>query len=178
MTGKHHLTAGTVVGLCTATSLIVSGVRNPIFIGGTILTAMLGSLFPDLDSRTSKLGSKLKLTSAIISKLFGHRGFFHSLLFSLVMAGLCIFAFWKYDISEYIYLWQGFIIGILNHLFCDMFTKGGVPFLYPFCKTKFRLTKMKSGSKFETLSLSIVCLLCIFLTYVLCKEGIFLPTHL
>lgn len=178
MTGKHHLTAGTVVGLCTATSLIVSGVRNPIFIGGTILTAMLGSLFPDLDSRTSKLGSKFKLTSTIVSKLFGHRGFLHSLFFALLMAGICVFAFWKYEITQYIYLWQGFVIGIVNHLVCDMMTKGGVPLFHPLWKKKFRLTWMKSGSKYETIFLTLICSICIAITYLMCKKGIFLPTHL
>ena len=78
MTGKHHLIAGTVTGACLATSAVVAGNANYLIVGGAVLTTMIGSLFPDIDSSTSKLGSKMKITSTIINKLFGHRGFLHS----------------------------------------------------------------------------------------------------
>lgn len=41
------------------------------------------------------------------------------------------------------------IVGYLAHLIGDTFTKGGVPWMYPFTKTRLRLTTMKTGGPGE-----------------------------
>lgn len=174
MTGKHHLVAGTVAGCCVLASTIIEGDTNYLVAGGTVLTTMVGSLFPDIDSRTSKLGSKMKITSAIVSKLFGHRGFLHSPLFALVMLLICGLMFKKASISGYALLYYGFVIGMLNHLFCDMLTKGGIPLFYPALRWKFSILPMKSGSKWEFIPLTITCVLMVVITILLIYGGTFL----
>lgn len=174
MTGKHHLIAGTVTGACVATSAIVSGNVNYLLIAGTVATTMVGSLFPDIDSSTSKLGSKMKITSTIINKLFGHRGFLHSPLFIVFMMWLLNHIFTSNNIQTYSLLWQGFAFGMMTHLLCDMMTKGGIPILYPFNRVKISFTFMKSGSKWEWIPLVIVCSLIVVATILLCNAGTFL----
>jgi inner membrane protein len=175
MTGKHHLIAGSIAGCCVAASTIVKGDPNVLLIGGTVLTTMVGSLFPDIDSRTSKLGSKMKITSTIASKLFGHRGFLHSPLFAICMFLLCNILFEHFQIEKYSLLYYGFVIGIINHFACDITTKGGIPLLYPMTKAKFSFSPMKSGSKWEFIPLAIVCSLSVILTIVFCYHNTFLP---
>ena len=175
MIGRHHLIAGTVCGLCVGASTVLSK-SDPSYLlaCGAVATTIIGSLVPDIDSRTSKLGSKMKITSFLANKLFGHRGFLHSPLFIVVMMCLMGFLFNKGEISEYSVLWQGLSFGMMNHLICDMMTKGGIPILYPFYRFKLSFTNMKSGSKWELVPLIIVCLLTITATVLLCKNGTFL----
>ena len=173
MTGRHHIVSGAVVGLCLSASLIISG-RVEIGVAGAFATTVLGSIFPDIDTSTSKLGKKMKFTSRLMNMLFGHRGFLHSPIFAVLSMILLNWLFAKYNIEQYNYIWQGFGIGILNHLMCDMMTKGGIPLLYPFYKWKFSFSNMKSGSKLEFIPLLIVCSLSIVLTILFVCGGTFL----
>ena len=50
-----------------------------------LLGASIGSLFPDIDNETSHMADKFPLTSNLINKTFGHRGFFHSILFMVAL---------------------------------------------------------------------------------------------
>lgn len=174
MTGKHHLIAGTVAGCCVLASTIIEGEANYLVSGATVLTTMVGSLFPDIDSKTSKLGSKLKITSTIANKLFGHRGFLHSPLFVMVMALICGLIFNKASLQQFSLLYYGFIIGMVNHLFCDLLTKGGIPLFYPASRWKFSISPMKSGSKWEFIPLTITCTICVVLTILMVSSGTFL----
>ena len=175
MTGKHHLIAGTVCGVCVGASAIIApGNTSYLIACGAVGTTMIGSLLPDIDSRTSKLGSKMKIASFLANKLFGHRGFLHSPLFIVFMMWLLNLIFTKNNISEYSLLWQGLAFGMINHLFCDMMTKGGIPILYPFSKMKLSFTFMKSGSKWEFIPLILMCVLTVVATIVLCKNGTFI----
>lgn len=87
---------------------------------------LLGSLFPDIDLPKSKVGRKVKPISWIIYKLFGHRGFTHSLLALFLLVQLL----------KYFNIYQSFIVGFsigyLSHLLGDMFTLVGVPLCYPY----------------------------------------------
>lgn len=86
---------------------------------------VLGSLIPDIDHPNSAVSRKVPIVPGIISSLFGHRTFFHSLLFvALVAAGLFSF------IPFMLYL--GFLIGIVSHLIGDMMTVRGIKLFYPF----------------------------------------------
>ena len=83
MTGKHHIVSGTVVGLCFSASLLASG-HMEIGVVGAFATTVLGSMFPDIDTSTSKLGKRMKFTSKLMNMLFGHRGFLHSPIFVIL----------------------------------------------------------------------------------------------
>ena len=167
MTGKHHSIAGISAGICMTSSLIYFKDITIVPAVCTGIGLVVGSLFPDIDSSTSKLGKRVKPVSKIISKLFGHRGFFHSLIFIGLLFLLLKHIFDTKNISQYNVIYIGFCCGCLLHLVCDMMTKGGVPLLYPFSKFKFHLTGMKSGSKYEPIALGFV-ILCIVAVTILC----------
>ena len=72
MNGTHHLIAGTCVATCLSTSVIISGNYNALPILAGFAGTVIGSLFPDIDTSTSKIGRKVKHISKIINK-FNYR---------------------------------------------------------------------------------------------------------
>jgi len=81
---------------------------------------LIATLLPDIDAETSKLGRKIKL----ISKSFKHRGFFHSLLFGMLITGLFYYA------NTGLYL--EFAIGYSSHILLDLFNYKTVQLFWPF----------------------------------------------
>ena len=80
---------------------------------------LFGTMFVDIDSATSFLGKKFK----IVSFLFGHRKFFHS-IFSALFFSLLI-----YLVNTTLAMF--FFIGYMSHLFMDSLTKKGIKLFYP-----------------------------------------------
>lgn len=145
---KTHVAGGLVAGV-VALSLMEdnSGVELAVMTG-----AVIGSLFPDIDHKGSYIGRRMKATSHIASSLFGHRGITHSPIMMTFFTLLLFLTSELFIASTLVDLWLlGFYMGILSHIFLDMLTKGGVPLLYPFSKKKIALTKMKTGSIWETM---------------------------
>lgn len=83
------------------------------------LILLFGTMFVDIDSTTSFLGRKFK----IISFLFGHRKFFHS-IFSAVFFSILLYLI-NYNFAKF------FFIGYVSHLFLDSLTKKGIKLFYP-----------------------------------------------
>ena len=156
MKGKHHMIAGAVTGACLVTSAICEGGYGVMPLIAGFAGATIGSLFPDIDSSTSKLGSKVKIVSKIINNMFGHRGLLHCPLLIIGLFFLLRQLFGNWGLQEYSIGYIGFLCGMLMHLVCDMTTRGGIPILYPFYTTKFSITPMKSGSKWEPIVLIVV----------------------
>lgn len=102
-------------------------------VAGGLLTCLL----PDIDHPRSFLGQRLKWVALPIARVFGHRGFTHSLL--AIIAGIVLFTL-KLDPGMFIPLdaFHGMIIGYLSHIIADMLTPAGVPLLWP-CRWRFRL---------------------------------------
>ena len=71
MTGKTHVAGGLLVGII-ATQIM------DVHIGYALISG-LGALLPDIDEPHSTIGRKIP-GSFLFKFLFGHRGFFHSLL--------------------------------------------------------------------------------------------------
>lgn len=99
------------------------------------------ALLPDIDHPYFKLGRKMGITSYIIYKVFGHRGVFHSVLFSFILSSPFLllqndiyfwFAFWSYNM----------------HLAADILTISKIPIFYPF-KKRVSLGYIKTGSSLE-----------------------------
>jgi inner membrane protein len=153
--------AGAVTGACLVTSAICEGGYGVMPLISGFAGATIGGLFPDIDSSTSKLGSKFKIVSKIINNMFGHRGLFHCPLLIVGFFFLFRHLFATWGIQEYAIGYIGFLLGMCMHLVCDMTTRGGIPVLYPFYTTKFSITPMKSGSKWEPLMLGIVIIIAI-----------------
>ena len=100
---------------------------------------VIGGLLPDIDIQTSKLGQHIKLLSAIIRELFGHRRLFHWAFLYIALFGM---AAWQ--LPAYFQYTLFLFLGILSHLFLDLFNKVGIPFLNPYGK-RIHLANIKSG---------------------------------
>ena len=132
-----------------------------------IPATMLTSILPDIDHPQSILGQRLFFLSRLISRIFGHRGFTHSLLASVMI--LIIF---KIYIINYLLLpldvIQGMILGYYSHIIADTLTPAGVPLLWPL-KWKFRIPIL-NNKKYVKLE-RILC-------FSLIACSILYPTHL
>ena len=95
------------------------------------LMVLLGSIFPDIDERESKMNQWSGLPGRIVAFFFPHRGLFHSLLLAVLLSALLAF-YWN---SHYA---LGLFIGYLSHLAGDAVTLAGVRPLYPFSKQRIR----------------------------------------
>lgn len=114
-------------------------------IAGGLLTCLL----PDIDHPRSFLGQRLKWLSVPIARVFGHRGFTHSLL--AIAAGILLFTLkFASDMLIPLDAFHGMIIGYLSHIVADMLTPAGVPLLWP-CRWRFRLPIIASqkGNQLE-----------------------------
>ena len=175
MNYKTHKIGGVCTGIVTATLLFADN-PSPVAIISSLLIiagASFGSIAPDIDKSTTKVGRNvfLKPISLFIQKKYGHRTVTHSLIISLVFLSLVVGASYMFrGIAFYLYsnLAIGFSIGYLSHLLLDFLTVQGIPLFYPFDKTKYRLCKFKT-SKHE----DFVSTLCIvstgFLLYTILK---------
>ena len=110
--------------------------------------ALASALLPDLDHPRSLLGRQLPWISGPLSRLFGHRGFTHSLL----AVGMGV---WGLAQVEAPWLLAGavkdaLIVGYLSHLLGDWLTPMGIPLLWPW-RRRFRLPglPLKSGGGYE-----------------------------
>lgn len=98
MRGTTHIAAGAATAICLATSPVE---------GAAII---VGSLLPDIDVGSSKLG-RYNPFAIIIP----HRGVTHSLLFTVLVGAI----------------YKPLAIGILTHLILDMLNPKGVSLLWP-----------------------------------------------
>ena len=128
MTGKTHAICGTMtavaVAVCNAKGIQFGDYMLIPWI--SVIAAPTGSYMPDIDLHRSKMGSKHK----IISKMLTHRGITHTLLVPVILAVLQWFLMDKGVIvlPDLIF---GFNIGWVVHIIADMFNKKGVPLLWP-----------------------------------------------
>ncbi len=121
-----HVTVGTATGIGVCIAAQQMGYHlSPVLV---IIPSYIGSALPDIDHPKSHLGRRLKLTSKLVSKTFGHRGFTHSLLFC------CIVGWLLYQANQSVGI--GAFFGILSHILLDMLTpfSKGVALLYPIKK--------------------------------------------
>lgn len=119
---------------------------NKIILGIFLLIA---TLFVDVDSTKSKLGSWLIFRP--FQLFFSHRGMIHSLLIAVVLSlFICFFS---------LPAGIGFFMGYFCHLFLDFFTKRGVCLFWPILKKKFYFIGISSGGILEEI-LFVLLLLC------------------
>ena len=115
----------------------------------TIPAALASALLPDLDHPRSLLGRQLPWISGPLSRLFGHRGFTHSLL----AVGLGIWGLAQFQVSGPLsgVMKDALIVGYLSHLLGDWLTPAGIPLFWPL-KQRYRLPgwPLKSGGAIET----------------------------
>lgn len=140
MTGRTH-------DLAAFTSLVIAIAYVPQVPHMNLATAVVafgmnfvGGLFPDIDQPTSDFWDNFRLgpyVAKIICPIFGgHRNISHSLVGIVVIGTLMDIVL--YFVSKIILLnldteviWWSFMIGYLSHLVIDLFTKDGLPILWP-----------------------------------------------
>lgn len=146
MTGRTHLAAGIGTGalLVLAEQKIASGATVfPIDAAITVAGGALGSLIPDIDTPTSKLGHKIKPLSALFNTLCGHRAMFHSVVVLIIAWGITS---WACPPGSIIPI--SVAIGFASHLLLDALNPLGIPLFWPFEK-RVRLAHIKTGSLTE-----------------------------
>lgn len=97
-----------------------------------ITLILVSSFIPDIDNTNSKISKEFKISSFILNKLFSHRGFFHSLLFPLILYFILNLIIGFREIALAIFS------GISSHLFLDMLTKDGISLFAPFSNKRIR----------------------------------------
>ena len=122
MNGITHGSAGVCMGCALSLSM-----NLPLGPGlCTIATALLGSMFPDIDIPYSTVGRVTRPISTLIQRIFGHRTLFHS----FTLYGLAFYlamVFWP----EYVQFYIAFICGVGSHLVLDMMNPSGIQILWP-----------------------------------------------
>jgi inner membrane protein len=136
-----------VVGLC-AGLLFMGQAENGILF---LVVALIASVFPDIDSSTSKMGKRS--LSKVITAFSKHRGMFHSFTFMLIL--YMIFN----KLIPIIAL--PFLVGYSSHLISDCFTRQGLRLFWPF-RWRFK-GFVRSGGLFEIAIFVVFLILDVFL---------------
>ncbi|MBI5871846.1 metal-dependent hydrolase [archaeon] len=89
-----------------------------------LLSFLLGSVIPDIDSSASKVGRKFGFVSMLIEIIFGHRGIVHSVWIPILL-------FIAYLMTALSFL-KFFAFGYILHLGLDAVTKTGIRVFGPF----------------------------------------------
>ncbi len=130
-----------------------------------IPAAIITCLLPDIDHPKSLLGQRLTWISKPIARMFGHRGFTHSLL--AVFASLALlYIHVPIDATIPGDVLQGMVVGYVSHIIADMLTPAGVPLLWP-CRWRFRLPLIvtQKGNQLERVLCMLLCGFAIWLPH-------------
>jgi len=146
MMGRTHLAIGVL--LLFFLSRYTSWVGNELYAAVVILVA---SVLPDIDHAQSLLGRKVK----IVSWIFRHRGFFHS-IFAMVAFTVVV---------QLLFLGRGlslvFMTGYAGHLFADSVTREGTRLFYP--RKLVTRGPLRVGSFAETMIIFLLVVLTVYL---------------
>lgn len=119
-----HLAFGAVAGAAVITYFPQLPIEQTILYSTGLL---FGSLLPDIDHPNSKISRAVPVLGDAIAKTTGHRTFFHSLLFLILLSLL-------YQTSIPTDLVTGLLVGVISHILGDMLTVKGVHLFYPIRK--------------------------------------------
>ncbi|WGD98716.1 metal-dependent hydrolase [Bacillus safensis] len=160
MTGKTHIMGG----VAASTAIAYYYGFDPVMMAAA---GSAGALIPDLCHTKSKIGRKFPLLSTLISSVFGHRTFTHSLLFLLIIYFLAT----TYIPNDSLSI--GLLVGMASHLILDAGTVNGIKFLFP-ASIKVRLPfYVKTGSAGEQVVLAALTVVTCYYIAVIC--GISIP---
>jgi inner membrane protein len=144
MMAGSHIALGAAAWFAAAPRLGLPALE-PVSLG----LAVFGALLPDIDHPKSWVGKRVWPVSAVVSRLFGHRGLTHSLL---AIAGcLALLLSDRFSIA----LSAPLVVGYLSHLAADLLTPGGLRLAWPL-KGVWSLPLCRTGSAFEPLVVALV----------------------
>ncbi|WP_395479669.1 metal-dependent hydrolase [Candidatus Curculioniphilus buchneri] len=109
-----------------------------------VIGSLLTCLLPDIDHPRSILGYNLRWLSLLVTKIFGHRGFTHSLL--AITMGIFFLTFLNLykSIDIPLDVLHAMIVGYTSHIIADMLTPAGVPLLWPY-RYRFRIPILRAN---------------------------------
>jgi len=159
MTGRTH-------DLAAFTALTITMAMIPLekMTLATALVAfsanMIGGLAPDIDQPTGTLWNRMRggsIISRMISPMLGgHRFISHSVIGVILFGWVLKLALGLASsvlLVDMKIVWWTFMIGFVSHLFMDMLSRDGVPWLFPiplhFGIPPFRALRMKTGGLLE-----------------------------
>ncbi|QJC33930.1 metal-dependent hydrolase [Enterobacteriaceae endosymbiont of Donacia cinerea] len=132
-----------------------------------IPVSIITCLLPDIDNPKSILGRRIKILSYLINKIFGHRGFTHSLLSVLILSFIIFSIHLKLNCIFDVKL--GLIIGYCSHIIADILTPYGVPLLWPY-KKKFKLPLITKNFLKEDIFCYLYLIFSLYLLYPICNN--------
>lgn len=165
MTYKTHLSTGLLFSAIVFL-LIYKIELSPILILTLVISTVIGSSAPDLDTPTGGLWHKIpagSILSRIVHPVFigGHRHLSHSIIGFGIFTGLFYLLITNIPYVPLLhatyYLLLAYAVGHLSHIFADMFTEEGVPLLFPWDyhfgipPSPFEKVRIKTGHWFENL---------------------------
>lgn len=161
MTYKTHVVGGiyafslafpALINSINAQDKVTIGITAGLFLGGNVL----GALAPDIDKKNTYISNRAKFLSFIISNIFSHRMFIHLPIYIIPLSYVLLSL--GHNILSYVFS-LGLILGILSHVFLDLFNSKGIALLYPLSKFKFRIMNVKANSLGEDIFFTILILL-------------------
>jgi membrane-bound metal-dependent hydrolase YbcI (DUF457 family) len=129
-------------------------------VGGVALVS-LGGLTPDLDNEKNKIYTLLpvgqRTFAEIFERVFGkHRSISHSFLGMAILGGVSYWLIMRIPEANgfnKLYLWWSYILAMVAHVAADMYTREGVPLLWPlrvsFYGIPIRALRIKTGGWVE-----------------------------
>lgn len=165
---KNHLKTGVMTGIIFLTGIYVKNTIEPQDIVMYSAGIAVGSALPDIDHPRSYIAKKLNFFGWIVSRVFSHRGFTHSILFIAALNFIRLILRELIDPSYqsmFDYTMLGLTVGAATHIFMDLFVGNGVKLLFPINK-RVSISKMKAGSSFEAIFLKAVLVaFCLIILY-------------
>jgi len=152
MQGNTHIVGGITASLAFAQF----SNDNPLVLVGA---GVIGALLPDICHRGSKIGRTFPLIAKLVTTVFGHRSFTHSLLF-LFLIGMLLHTFIPYKSISI-----GILLGMASHVLLDMGTKKGVKLFFPVSISVRLPLTTKTGSKVEKVVFTLLTMLSVFFSY-------------
>lgn len=155
MTRETHSSGGFFIALITLNTFITKYLIN-YNLGYALLsiiiffyTSYVGSLFPDIDMKSSFISKRHPFISRLFGRRFRHRGFTHSLICVFIIF-FAFQVFIKTSNNNIIVLSMcyGFLLGYISHLFLDLLTKEGIELFYPI-KANISIFFIKTNSNGE-----------------------------
>lgn len=94
--------------------------------------AAFGALLPDIDHPSSTVGRMFPRVSKPLAAVFGHRGFTHSLLASVLLGAVLAYTSHMHAASLPAATAAAVSMGYLSHLLADYLTVRGIPLFWPY----------------------------------------------
>ena len=166
---RTHEITGMVACTATIPYLVSHGIidgSNAISLGLVFAGGLMGAMFPDIDSPTSKIRRGIRKTikgnPQTDKRVINHRRAPHMPLFWAVIFGLIFYFIHEPHITTF---FIGMTIGVASHLLIDMLNPAGIPLFGPISKKKVHLLKIHTNGTGENVFAVLMIALEVYLLF-------------